>query len=100
MQTLADIEREATKLPDRDRASLASRLLDSLPAVLSDDDDGLAEAIQTNPKRFHGVPGNAYRRANFPSFPYHLIFRETADGARVLVLRHHRRHPDFGMERK
>ena len=46
MQTLADIEREAMKLPDRDRASLAARLLDSLPAVLSDDDDGLAEAIR------------------------------------------------------
>jgi putative addiction module component (TIGR02574 family) len=46
MQTLADIEREAMKLPDRDRACLASRLLDSLPAVLSDDDDGLAEAIR------------------------------------------------------
>jgi putative addiction module component (TIGR02574 family) len=44
MQTLADIEREAMKLPDRDRAYLASRLLDSLPEVLSADDDGLAEA--------------------------------------------------------
>jgi putative addiction module component (TIGR02574 family) len=46
MQTLSDIEREAMKLPDSDRASLASRLLDSLPAVLSDDDDGLAEAVR------------------------------------------------------
>lgn len=46
MQTLSDIEREARKLPDSDRVSLASRLLDPLPAVLSDDDDGLAEAIR------------------------------------------------------
>ena len=46
MQTLSEIEREAMKLPDRDRASLASRLLDSLPVVLSDDEDGLAEAIR------------------------------------------------------
>ncbi len=46
MQTLSDIEREAMKLPDRDRASLASRLLNSLPAVLSDDDDGVAEALR------------------------------------------------------
>jgi putative addiction module component (TIGR02574 family) len=46
MQTLSEIEREAMKLPDSDRACLASRLLDSLPAVLSDDDDGLAEAIR------------------------------------------------------
>ncbi len=46
MQALSDIEREAMKLPDSDWASLASRLLDSLPAVLSDDDDGLAEAVR------------------------------------------------------
>ena len=50
--------------------------------------------------RFHGVPGTVYRRANFPSFPYHLIFRETVDGVRVLVLRHHRRHPDYGLSRE
>jgi putative addiction module component (TIGR02574 family) len=46
MQTLSDIEREAMKLPDSSRAYLASRLLNSLPAVLSDDDDGLAEATR------------------------------------------------------
>ena len=34
------------KLPDKARASLASRLLESLPAVLSDEDDGLAEALR------------------------------------------------------
>lgn len=34
------------KLPDSARASLASRLLESLPAVLSDDDDGVAEALR------------------------------------------------------
>ncbi len=34
------------KLPDGDRASLAARLLDSLPAVLFDEDEGLAEAIR------------------------------------------------------
>ena len=46
VQTLTEIEQEAMRLPDRDRAFLASRLLDSLPAVLSDDDDGLAEAVR------------------------------------------------------
>jgi putative addiction module component (TIGR02574 family) len=46
MQTLSDIEREAMKLPDSSRAYLASRLLASLPAVLSDDDDGVAEALR------------------------------------------------------
>ncbi|MGA2660920.1 MAG: addiction module protein [Verrucomicrobiota bacterium] len=34
------------KLPESGRASLASRLLDSLPAVLSDGDEGIAEALR------------------------------------------------------
>ena len=46
MQSLSEIERAAMKLPDNDRAALAARLLDSLPAVLFDEDDGLAEAIR------------------------------------------------------
>jgi plasmid stabilization system protein ParE len=65
-----------------------------------DEFEDLLAAIQRNPKRFHGLPGSAYRRANFPSFPYHVLFRETADGARVLVLRHHRQHPDYGLGRR
>jgi hypothetical protein len=46
MQTLSNIEQEAMQLPESGRASLASRLLDSLPAILSDDDDGVAEALR------------------------------------------------------
>jgi hypothetical protein len=46
MQTLSDLEQEAMKLPESSRASLASRLLDSLPAILSDADDGVAEALR------------------------------------------------------
>jgi putative addiction module component (TIGR02574 family) len=34
------------KLPDADRAALAARLLDSLPGVLSESDEGLAEALR------------------------------------------------------
>jgi plasmid stabilization system protein ParE len=62
--------------------------------------EGLAAAIEQNPRRFHGLPGSPLRRANFRAFPYHLLFRETADGVRILVLRHHRRHPDYAMGRK
>ncbi len=32
------------QLPESDRAKLAAGMLESLPAVLSDEDDGLAEA--------------------------------------------------------
>ena len=41
---LDEIQRHALDLPDSDRASLAAELLISLPAVLVDEDDGIAEA--------------------------------------------------------
>jgi hypothetical protein len=43
--SVSEIETEAMKLPESERAGLACRLLNSLPAVLSDKDDGIAEAI-------------------------------------------------------
>jgi len=46
MQSFSELEQEAMKLPERQRATLAWRLLDSLPGVLSDDDEGVAEAIR------------------------------------------------------
>jgi toxin ParE1/3/4 len=51
-----------------------------------------------NPGRFHVIkPG--FHRANLRRFPYHFIYRELTDRIRVILLRHHRRNPDFGMER-
>ena len=46
MRSLADLEQEALSLPDSARAALAGRLLESLPAVLADDDEGVAEALR------------------------------------------------------
>jgi putative addiction module component (TIGR02574 family) len=46
VQTLSELEQEAMKLPEEQRARLACRLLDSLPVVLSDDDEGVAEALR------------------------------------------------------
>jgi len=58
----------------------------------------IAEAA-AKPQRFHPLK-TGFRRANLKRFPYHLIYRELADGIRVTLVRHHRRHPEFGMERK
>lgn len=52
-----------------------------------------------NPQRFHRVEGEL-RRANLHRFPYHLPYRESAAGVRILVLRHHRRELEFGIERR
>ena len=46
MEELIDFENEMMKLPDAARAVLAAHLLDSLPAVLSESDGGVAEALR------------------------------------------------------
>ncbi|NQW99847.1 addiction module protein [bacterium] len=46
IMTLAEIETWVFKLPEADRAKLAADLLDSLPGVLVEDDEGLAEALR------------------------------------------------------
>ena len=46
MATIAEVEKLAFDLPDSDRAVLAAHLLRSLPAVLHDDDEGVAEAVR------------------------------------------------------
>lgn len=46
MATIFEVEKLALDLPEQDRAKLAADLLDSLPGVLSDDDEGIAEAIR------------------------------------------------------
>ncbi len=41
---LEEIQKNALLLTDTERATLAAELLDSLPAVLVEEDDGVAEA--------------------------------------------------------
>lgn len=59
----------------------------------------VVEKALEKPGRYHPVHG-ILRRANIPGFPYHFLYRETANGIRVLVLRHDKRHPSFGLNRK
>jgi plasmid stabilization system protein ParE len=40
------------------------------------------------------------RRVNLRRFPYHFLFRVVGDVVRILVVRHHRRHPSMGLERR
>ena len=40
------------------------------------------------------------RRANLRRFPYHFLFRIVDDAVRILVVRHHRRHPSTGLRRR
>jgi plasmid stabilization system protein ParE len=40
-----------------------------------------------------------FRRANLMRFPYHVLYEVRTDCIRVMVVRHNKRHPDFGLER-
>lgn len=59
----------------------------------------LVAEVVNNPQRFHPV-SEILRRANFRRFPYHVLYRLTDGGVRILVLRHHRRDPSYGLERR
>ena len=46
MATITEVEKLAFDLPDSERAVLAAHLLRSLPPVLHDEDEGIAEALR------------------------------------------------------
>ena len=45
MSTVAEVEKLTLDIPETQRAVLAAHLLESLPPVLQDEDDGIAEAL-------------------------------------------------------
>jgi len=46
MATVIEIEKLALDLSEQERATLAANLLESLPGILSDEDEGVAEALK------------------------------------------------------
>jgi putative addiction module component (TIGR02574 family) len=46
MATIIEVEKLALDLPEQQRATLAARLLESLPSILSDQDEGIVEALR------------------------------------------------------
>ncbi len=55
--------------------------------------------IRDSPTRFHRWKGDL-RRANLVRFRYHVLFRIAGERVRVLVVRHNRRDPAFGLDRQ
>ena len=45
MASISEVEKLALDLPETHRAALAAHLLSSLPPILHDDDEGIAEAL-------------------------------------------------------
>ena len=46
MITPEEVEKLALELPEEQRAALAAHILDSLPPLLSEEDEGIAEALR------------------------------------------------------
>ena len=57
------------------------------------------EEAGRRPKAFPVREGDI-RRVNLQRFPYHFLFRLVEDSVRILVVRHHRRHPSLGRGRR
>ena len=58
MATMTEVEKLAFDLPDSDRAVLAAHLLRSLPSVLHDEDEGVAEALRRDAELDAKQPSN------------------------------------------
>lgn len=48
MSSIIEIEKLALDLSEEERATLAANLLNSLPGILSEEDEGVAEALRRN----------------------------------------------------
>ncbi len=46
MSAIIEVEKLALSLSEQERATLAASLLNSLPGILSDEDEGVAEALR------------------------------------------------------
>ena len=77
MSTILEVEKLALDLPERERAALAANLLNSLPGILSDDDEGVAEALRRDAE-IEADPDQAYFSCavGFPHSEPAALFKE------------------------
>lgn len=67
MANIIEIEKLALDLPERDRATLIANLLDSLPPILSGEDEGIAEALRRDAE-LEANPGLAISSAELDAY--------------------------------
>lgn len=76
-------------------AEISERVLSAFWSEL----DRVLALIEGNP-RSHHFDTCGLRRVNFCKFPYHLLYEVEEEVVFLVVLRHDRRHPDFGVGRR
>lgn len=70
-----------------------------LGAEFLDEFEQCVLTILEAPERWRPISG-ATRRYLMPRFPYGLYYRVGRDEVRILVIKHHRQHPEYGMGRQ
>ena len=73
-------------------SALADRFFENLMSIIG--------KLRENPRHFPPVGETGLRRANLADFPFHVLYQEQSWGIKVMVVRHHRRKPGYGMRRK
>jgi plasmid stabilization system protein ParE len=85
----------------RDVVEIA-RYYQTISARLANEfEDELRETIAQatgSPLRFPPTE-RGFRRANLKRFPYHVLYEVHPDVIRVMLVRHHKRNPQFGLDR-
>lgn len=87
--------RDVRQILDHYESEAGSQLADRFFSTLLT----AVEKALRNPRHFP-PSGEVLRRVNLDGFPYHILFEDTAEGIKVLVVRHHKRHPAFGLKRR
>jgi plasmid stabilization system protein ParE len=75
--------------------SINSRLGDEFWEELN----AFIQRAAAHPQHFH-FQSRDRRRVNLRRFPYHFLFREISGGIRITVVRHHKQHPESGLDRR
>tara|TARA_R110002049_G_scaffold160236_2_gene325321 strand:- start:2640 stop:2936 length:297 start_codon:yes stop_codon:yes gene_type:complete len=63
--------------------------------------EAMLEQILDNPKGFpFGSNSTEIRKASLRRFPFGILYRQSSESIRVLCVRHNKRHPHYGTNRK
>ncbi|MCF7732050.1 MAG: hypothetical protein K9N23_10195 [Akkermansiaceae bacterium] len=76
-------------------AEISERVL----AAFWNDLDSVLASVELHP-RSHHFDACGMRRANFRKFPYHLLYEVDDEVIYLVVLRHDKRQPDYGIGRR
>lgn len=82
----------------RDVATHYAEISENILSAFWSDPDFILDSVKRNP-RSHHFDSCGLRRANLRKFPYHLLYEVDDNSIYLVVLRHDKRHPNYGLER-